>query len=147
MQVIRANISNHETLAPLFDAYRKFYGQKSDVTGARAFVAARLASEESVIFLARQADGTGLGFTQLYPLFSSIHMSRLWLLNDLYVIPEVRRHGVAKALMGEACRHAMNSGAKGLILETARANRAAKKLYKKLGWQEKKGFVTFGLDL
>ena len=46
-------------------------------------------------------------------------MKRLWILNDLYVAAEGRRQGVGRALIDRARALAVETGAKGLILETA----------------------------
>lgn len=132
-RVVRATAAHLERLAPLFDAYRGFYGQPSDLAGARAFLADRLAREESVVFVALEGD-TALGFTQLYPTFSSVSLQRFWILNDLFVAPEGRRRGVAGALLERARELAVETGAKGLALETGVANEPARRLYERLGW-------------
>lgn len=130
----RAGAEDLDALAVLFDAYRQFYGQVSDVQGAHAFLEARLANGESVVFIADGANGAA-GFTQLYPLFTSVGMRRLWLLNDLYVAPEARRTGTARALMGEARTHAARTGAAGILLETQLTNAPARALYEALGYR------------
>ncbi len=119
---------------PLFDAYRQFYRRPSDPAGARAFLAERLAREDAVILLARTAGGRGVGFTQLYPFFSSVRMRPLWLLNDLYVAPSARRQGVARALMEAARLHAEAARVAGLTLATEKNNHGAKALYEALGY-------------
>ena len=92
-----------EGLTALFDGYRRFYGNLSDIEGARRFLAARLAASESVVFVAARA-GVLVGFTQLYPSFSSGSMRRLWILNDLFVAPAARRNGIGGALMARRSR-------------------------------------------
>lgn len=105
LQVIPAGLEHLEALASLFDGYRQFYKQESDLTGAKAFLEARLQREESVVFLA--LEGTeALGFTQLYPSFSSVSMARLWILNDLFVNPAARGKGVGEALLARAVEFA-----------------------------------------
>ncbi len=131
----RAERHDLDTLAVLFDAYRQFYAQAPDVAGARRFLDARLANGESVIFIA-MLDGEGAGFTQLYPLFTSVGMRRLWLLNDLFVASGARRSGVASGLMAAAHAHAMDTGAAGVMLETQKTNHAARALYRKLGYKD-----------
>ena len=126
----------------LFDGYRVFYGQQSDLAAAKSFLTARLEQEESVIFLAR-SNGNPAAFTQLYPVFSSVSMQRLWLLNDLYTDPEHRKKGAAAALLQAAMDFAKEGGAKGLFLETAVDNLLAQKLYEKLGWKRNDGFFTY----
>src|SRR5581483_8937251 len=98
-KVIQAGVEDVGRLAPLFDAYRQFYRQPPDLDGAREFLTERLTRKESVVFLA-VAEGArepaALGFVQLYPSFSSVKMRRIWVLNDLFVAREARRHGVAR---------------------------------------------------
>ena len=124
-----------ETLVPMFDAYRVFYRQPSDATLARAFLHERMALRESVILLARDATGEGLGFVQLYPAFSSVVARRLWILNDLFVVEAARGRGIARALLERAERHAIDTGAVRLTLSTAESNRPAQALYESRGWQ------------
>ena len=132
--VARATLADIVVLAPLFDAYRVFYGQPSDAAAARAFLAERIGRAESVVFLARDASDAALGFVQLYPAFSSVSARRLWILNDLYVHPSARRLGVARMLMDAARGHAAQTGAVRLVLETAEDNGAAQVLYESLGY-------------
>ena len=130
----RADANDLDTLAGLFDAYRQFYKQSSDVSAARAFLAERFARDESVVFVAEHALNA-IGFVQLYPVFSSVRLGRTWLLNDLYVGPQARRLGVARALLDAACAFARDRGALGLELETGSDNVTAQALYRSAGWE------------
>ena len=98
IDIVRAGHPDCDRVAKLFDAYRQYYGQASDLDRASHFIGQRLAREESVILLATQS-GTAVGFVQLYPSFSSVRTSKLWILNDLFVDPGARRKGVARALL------------------------------------------------
>jgi GNAT superfamily N-acetyltransferase len=131
--VRRAVAADLHALAELFDAYRQFYKQPSDVMAAGAFLAERVANEESIVLIAVH-DGATIGFVQLYPLFSSLRLGRTWLLNDLYVAPQARRLGAAHGLLDAACAFARERGALGLELETGRDNVAAQALYRSAGW-------------
>ena len=131
----RATPDDLDAVAALFDAYRRFYGQPGDVPRAHAFLAERIGRDESVVLLAEDA-GTTLGFTQLYPLFSSVRTGRSWLLNDLYVAEDARRRGVGRALLDAAATFARDNGAAGLMLETMRDNAPARALYRAAGWHE-----------
>jgi GNAT superfamily N-acetyltransferase len=132
-EIRRAGSADVDALAVLFDAYRRFYKQPSDVAAGRAFLAERLRREESVIFVA--AGDQLLGFTQLYPTFSSVSLRRMWILNDLFVRPDGRRGGVARRLLERAREWAVETGAKGLALATAPDNAAARALYESCGWR------------
>lgn len=134
-KIRRARSADLPALVPLFDAYRRFYGQPGDPARAHAFLDARLANAESVVLLAER-DGEAVGFTQLYPVFSSVRTSRVWLLNDLYVAEHARRGGVARALLDAAADFARADGARGLMLETSRDNAPARALYRAAGWHE-----------
>lgn len=143
----RATLADLDALAGLFDAYRVFYRQPSDRRAARAFLQERLQRGESVIFIAQAAaSGAALGFTQLYPSFSSVSARRTWILNDLFVAPEARQRGGARALMACAQSFAMTTGAPRLALETAKDNRAAQALYESLGYVREAGFRHYALE-
>ena len=135
LSIRRAGPDDLDQLATLFDAYRRFYQQPGDLPRARDFLRERLQRDESVILLAVE-DGAVIGFTQLYPLFSSVRTARIWLLNDLYVAEPKRRGGVARGLLEAAARFACESGAAGLMLETSRDNAPARALYRAAGWNE-----------
>ncbi len=133
MKIIKASIDFLDELTPLFDGYRVFYEQDSDIDLARQFLSERLYKRDSIIFLALDTNGNGLGFTQLYPTFSSVSMQSLYILNDLFVSNTARGMGVGAALLKHAQQFVRKEGAKGLVLETAIDN-PAQKLYKRLGW-------------
>ncbi|HTJ60081.1 MAG TPA: GNAT family N-acetyltransferase [Candidatus Saccharimonadales bacterium] len=139
---VRAELDDLDALAPLFDAYRRFYGQPSDLTGARVFLGDRFKRGESVIFLA-VVDGAIVGFTQLYPSFSSVSMKRLWVLNDLFVTPDARKSGAGRALLERAERWAAETGAKGLTLSTQITNLDAQRLYEACGWTKDDEFLHY----
>ena len=130
-----ATLDDLDAVVPLFDAYRRFYEQPSDEARGRGFLEARLRADESVILLATD-EGRAVGFTQLYPMFSSVRTGRLWILNDLYVDAGARRSGAGRALLDAAAGFARNDGAVGIVLETTRDNATARSLYRGAGWEE-----------
>jgi GNAT superfamily N-acetyltransferase len=133
MKVIHASSDNLHALIPLFDGYRVFYKQASNNRAVQNFFTERFHKKDSVIFIALDEKGNGLGFTQLYPSFSSVFMQRVYILNDLFVSEKARGHGIGEALMEHAKQFAREMGGKGLTLETAIDN-PAQELYKRLGW-------------
>ncbi|MEV8519932.1 GNAT family N-acetyltransferase [Dyella marensis] len=146
--VRQATIHDLDLVAPLFDAYRQFYAQPADLALARRFLEERFRHAESVVLLAlNEATGEGVGFTQLYPLFSSVRATRRYLLNDLFVTPEKRRFGVAAALLHAATAHARAMGMAGMSLSTANDNLPAQRLYESMGWQLDSGFREYHLTL
>ncbi|WP_458717169.1 GNAT family N-acetyltransferase [Pseudomonas gregormendelii] len=147
LQALRADASHLDLIAPLFDAYRVFYRQPSNLAQSRAFIAERIARDESVIFLAQDATGEALGFVQLFPTFSSIDAHRTWLLGDLFTTANARGRGVGTLLMNTARSFAVLSGGKGMVLETATDNLNAQRLYESLGYVRDSGYYTYCLDL
>jgi GNAT superfamily N-acetyltransferase len=123
-----------ELIAPLFDAYRQFFGRASDLDGARRFLDKRLSRGESVIFAVVEGE-RALGFTQLYPSFSSVSMRPIWILNDLYVAEDARRRGVGARLLSAARDYALRTGTARLVLATAVTNTKAQELYERDGWR------------
>ena len=135
VSIRRAIAADVDAVAPLFDAYRQFYGQAPDLQRAREWLRERLRRDESVVLIAER-DRAAIGFTQLYPAFSSVRTARTWLLNDLYVAENARRSGAARALLDAAVRFARDDGAAGISLETAHDNAPARALYVAAGWHE-----------
>jgi ribosomal protein S18 acetylase RimI-like enzyme len=145
-EVVQATPADVGDVAPLFDAYRQFYGKPPDEEAARRFLFARLSKAQSVLFIAR-IEAKVAGFVNLYPVFSSVNLTRQWILNDLFVVPEARKLGVARALMGRARQLAEATQANGLALETAIDNHAAQKLYEGLGWNRDDEFYRYFLPV
>ena len=133
MIIHKATIDQLEDLIPLFDAYRKFYKQKSNLPKTREFLLERLQHNDSVIFIA-YIDNNAVGFTQLYHLLSSVSMQPMYLLNDLYVSNTYRGKGLGEALINRAKAFAKSENQKGIAIQTAFDN-PAKELYKRLGFE------------
>lgn len=146
LEVVSIGLDQVELVAPLFDAYRQFYGQPTDLEGARQFLMERIARGESAI-IAVIRGGRGLGFTQLYPSFSSVAMKPIWILNDLFVAEDARQQGVGTLLLQAARAHAAKTGAVRLALSTAVANARAQALYHRDGWKQDMAFLHFEFEL
>jgi GNAT superfamily N-acetyltransferase len=139
MIIRRAKKKDIEKLSVLFDKYRIFYKQESDIENARSFLKKRMKRRESEIFVAEERKEL-IGFTQLFPIFSSVSMKRTWLLNDLYVNEKARGIGTATKLLEAAKQFGIETGSKWLILQTAADNFAAQKVYEKNGWVKETDF-------
>ena len=146
MRVRQATVEDLNLLVPLFDAYRRFYGQSSEPERARQFLLDRFAHNQSVIFVAFEGDAA-IGFTQLYPSFSSVSMARIFILNDLFVAPEARGCGAGSALLESASEYGRRVGALRLVLSTGVGNTTAQSLYERLGWKRDTAFCVYQLAL
>jgi len=130
----KAGLNELEPLAELFDQYRVFYQKSSDREGAKKFLGERISNNDSKIFVCMDEAGELRGFVQLYPLFSSTRMKKLWLLNDLFVAERFRGRGYSVALIDRAKELCISTGACGLMLETAKDNIIGNELYPKTGF-------------
>ena len=146
MEIRRANLEYLEGLAILFDRYRVFYGQASDPEAAKQFLRDRLTNGDSVIFIAGKNEQS-IGFTQLYPSFSSVSMKRIWILNDLFVEQRYRRQGIATALMNAAENYARDTGAARIALSTQISNTSAQILYRSRNYTKDEAFYHYQLPL
>lgn len=146
MEVIQARLENLEAVSGLFDRYRVFYKASSDPERAKKFIAERLRIRDSTILIASDDDRI-VGFTQLYPSFSSVSLAPIWILNDLFVDEAYRGNGVAKLLMSAAENFARETGAIRIVLATQTSNLAAQALYELRGYAKDKDFYHYALLL
>lgn len=133
IQIKRAHQGHLNELAVLFDDYRVFYRKESNLEGAKRFLSERMQQKESIIFVALLEEKL-VGFTQLYPLFSSTNMMPIWLLNDLFVAKEHRGKQISKGLIKAAQEHCKITKAYGISLETEKSNVPGNALYPKMGF-------------
>ncbi|MDO3627970.1 N-acetyltransferase [Mucilaginibacter sp. BT774] len=144
MEIKRINVSEANLVIGLFDKYRVFYKKDSDIDLAERFIKTRLANNESVIVVALKGDRP-VGFTQLYPKYSSVNAVKNWILNDLYVESNYRKQGIGEAMIKTAMEFARADGAAYVQLETAVDNYAAQSLYEGLGFQKQEPDTAFFL--
>lgn len=133
LEIKRIDLNEANLVVGLFNQYRIFYGKFSDLGMAKAFIDARLENNESVIFVA-SADDKPIGFTQLYPKYSSVGLIKNWILNDLFVDPEYRKQGIGEMLIKTVMDFAKTQGSTFVQLETAVDNFTAQSLYEQIGF-------------
>lgn len=134
MEIYKADRTNVEAASEIFDLYRQFYGQPTNINACANFLSERFEKKDSRFFIALSFEGKPLGFIQLYPSFSSVAMKNMWYLNDLFVVQSARRKGVASALLEHVKAYAKENNSFSLKLATAIDNGAAKTLYEKHGF-------------
>jgi len=147
MLIIRASENHLDELARLFNLYRIFYKEKSNYQKAYDFICARMAKEESVIYVANDEDDQLNGFVQLYPSFCSVALIPIMILYDLYVDENHRGKGIGRALMNQASKHAKDNDFKRLELSTAITNVIGQSLYESLNYQRDEDFYHYALEL
>ncbi|MEO9893351.1 GNAT family N-acetyltransferase [Aurantibacter sp.] len=136
-----ATIKDLKSVAPLFNAYRVFYNQESNLDAATQFLYDLISNNQSIILMATFSNKV-VGFTQLYTTYSSVSLQPTLILNDLYVDEANRKNGIGEALLNEAKMVCIANNYKGLALETAFDN-PAQKLYEKLGWEKDSGYFHY----
>ncbi|NBO34828.1 MAG: GNAT family N-acetyltransferase [Actinobacteria bacterium] len=142
-EISRATVSDLAELHVLVEKYRAFYKQpESEKT--LSYLEQRLKNDQAVVFIAR-VDGEAVGFTLLYPTFSTVSLSDIWLLNDLYVDESARGKGIANQLMDVAEVAAKEAGATRVFLRTANDNLPAQALYEGRNWVKDEVFRRYDL--
>lgn len=138
-----ASMANLQSIAVLFNQYREFYEQGSDLALATEFIQQRMQNAESVILLAEDAQGKALGFCQLYPSFCSVEAKPIYSLYDLFVLPEHRANGIGRNLLLNAEALAKRNGKCRMDLTTAKNNLKAQSVYESLGWKRDDIFYAY----
>jgi ribosomal protein S18 acetylase RimI-like enzyme len=162
-RIRRAELSDVKEVAQLFNEYRMFYNQLTDLNGASEYIRERMERNESVILIAEselvaeEEDESSLtdkpfssgfgGFVQLYPSFSSVSMKPIWVLNDLYVHADHRQRGIARKLLQAARLRGNESGAVRIVLSTAISNKKAQALYESEGYTMDTKFLYYELHI
>lgn len=146
MEIYQATIEQLDHVAFLFNQYRIFYRQPADLKSAQKFIRERLQQQDATIFLAMENEQP-VGYTQLFPSWSSVSMQRVWILNDLFVLTEKRNQGIAKALMNKAKDHAMSTDAVRMILATETTNKIGQNLYESMGYRQFDDFYHYVLPI
>jgi len=151
IKVKQIGLTESHLVVGLFNQYRIFYKQFSDIGMAKAFIEERLQHKESVIFIAIDEDTEKpIGFTQLYPKYSSVRLSKNWILNDLYVDEVYRKQGIGEKLIKTAMDFAKANGSTFVQLETAVDNYTAQHLYENIGFEKQgndEGFFLYKMAL
>lgn len=134
MNISILNVDDVNKILPIFDEYRVYFGQQSNVDAAYDFLYNNLSNNDAVIFIAEDDEGV-IGFLQLYTMLSSMKMSEMLIINDLYLTDVARGKHIGEQLMHQAFKFGKESGYETIYLETEKSNIGGNRLYTKLGMQ------------
>jgi len=143
LEIVRAKLADVADLHPLVEKYRAFYKQPENEK-TLGYLKSRLENDEAIVFIAREND-EAIGFTMLYPTFSTVSLSAVWLLNDLYVEELHRGKDIASKLMETAENAAREAGATRVFLRTANDNTIAQSLYEGRSYIQDEVFRRYDL--
>lgn len=102
-------------------------------------------SPENEVYVAEDSTGRFLGYTILGPATSMLSPVPFGFVYDVWVLPGVRRQGVATALLNHAIAWCRRQGLTALKLEVGARNAAARGLYASEGFVEER--VSMGKTL
>ena len=143
----KATLQDLDQLTNLFDQYLVFYKKPSNIEKHKSFLKERMENNEAIIFMA--FDDTikekAIGFTLIYPTFSSILLNKILILNDLYVDSTIRNNGTGEKLILKTVELAKELGVKLVRLRTAKNNVIAQGLYHKMGFVRDDLVYTYDL--
>lgn len=135
----QATIQDLPSIVPIFDSYREYFNQQKDPVLVERFLFEKFEHRESVIFIAQKQDEV-IGFAQLYPLFSSLTLQRVWLLNDFFITEEFRGSGVGTQLFATVKEFTLLTKSKGIELSVEHTNKKAWTFWEKQGFKEDEEF-------
>lgn len=142
MIVRRATLEDLSALAVLFDEYRQFYGESSNLQQSSNFLEQRFKNAESIIFVNLKGEVL-TGFVLLYRGFSSIQCRNYFVLDDVYVSPQFRRQGAARQLIDTAILFAGQENAAKVWVDTPKDNYQSHQLYISMGFKADNTLVSF----
>jgi GNAT superfamily N-acetyltransferase len=131
ISVRQASILDLYKLVPVFDSYREYFKQERNATEVEKFLFDKFEHLESVIFIAEQ-NSELIGFAQLYPIFSSLTLQRVWLLNDFFICEDYRNKGVGKQLFEKVKEFTLLTKSKGMELSVEHINEKAWRFWESL---------------
>jgi|TARA_B110000858_G_C17786013_1_gene467313 ribosomal protein S18 acetylase RimI-like enzyme len=146
IKLFKATVNDANIVGPIFDLYRIFYNQMSNVDAANQYIKSRLEADEAIIFFVKDEDRC-IGFTQLYPTFDSVRLRKKIVLYDLFVCSDCRKKGVGKILMDAAKDYAQSNKFGSIELSTNKDNLAGQSLYESLGYIKDHEFYSYDLEI
>jgi GNAT superfamily N-acetyltransferase len=137
-----------DELLPLMRGYCDFY-EVSPSDGALLALARNLIEhpEDGFQLIARDDDGTAVGFATVYWTWQTLSASRLGVMNDLFVSEAARGGGYADALIAECAERCREHGATDLAWQTAKTNLRAQAVYDRVGAERDDRWLDYSLSV
>lgn len=130
-----------------FDPQRFLDAGDAAARGYASFLGSVLRSPDACVFVAEEeGEVTGYVYAALEPLSWKELRGPAGFIHDVAVREEVRRAGVATALLEAAVAWLRERGAPRVILWTAAPNAAAQRLFRRLGFRDTMVEMTMELE-
>jgi GNAT superfamily N-acetyltransferase len=144
--VIEADLPD---LLPLLRGYCDFYEADPPDDALLVLSRALIADpeREGVQLIARDEDGTAVGFATIFWTWSTLSASRLGVMNDLFVSDRARGGGVADALIAACAERCRERGATSLQWQTAHTNERARAVYERVGAERDERWLDYSLPV
>jgi GNAT superfamily N-acetyltransferase len=121
-------------LLPLLRGYCEFYGTAPSDDALLELSRWLIEHpEDGVQLVARDDEGTAIGFATVYWTWRTMHAARIAVLEDVFVSPDARSGGIAAELIRDALARAREHGAIQLDWQTAKTNERAQRAYARIG--------------
>ena len=120
--------------AELFDDYRQHYGANPAPEVAEEWLRDQVSGDRMRVYVSGPGDRVD-GICTVVVVPASLTLRTVWLLRDLFVDPDARRSGIARALLAHVANAARAEGAHRLSLQTEATNTRALQLYAKAGFE------------
>jgi GNAT superfamily N-acetyltransferase len=135
MEIGPAIESDLEAVLLMMRAYCDFYEVSPSDEGLESMARALMAAgdEDGMLLVARDGDGTAVGFATVGWKWASTRGARIAVMEDLFVAAEARGQGAADALIEACADRARELGAPVLTWMTAPDNHRAQAVYDRAG--------------
>nr|WP_263323282.1 GNAT family N-acetyltransferase [Neobacillus sp. Marseille-Q6967] len=140
----QATIQDLGRIIPIFDSYREYFGQPKNPEAVERFLFQKFERLESIIYIAEQ-DSEVIGIAQLYPVFSSLTLERVWLLNDFFISEQYRNRAVGTMLFNKVKEFSSLTKAKGIELTVEHVNQKAWQFWERQGFKLDEEFRSYFL--
>jgi GNAT superfamily N-acetyltransferase len=147
-EIARVAAGDIDEVMPLLRGYCEFYEAAPSEQALRGLCEALLEAPDSagVQLLARMEDGTAVGLATLLWTFSTLNAGPIGLMNDLYVAPAARGHGIGTALIEACAGESVHRGAIALEWYTKPTNTRAQAVYDRTG-ASREDWVSYSLPV
>ena len=133
--ILRVGEEDRDDVLALMRAYCDFYEVSPSDADLVTIIQALIADpeHEGVQLLARSEAGDAVGFATIYWTWSTTDACQIGVMNDLFVSPQARGHGLADRLIEACCAECVQRGARRLSWQTAPDNFRAQAVYDRVG--------------